>query len=229
MNKAIYELIISIEVYSFFNYTQDYVFMRDSLDKIDDTTMRSLDASSFFKAHEKFIYSRICSSFEEKYGFSPTGIALGKDGIRINKPNGEQIRALFKKIDLNNCKIDLDDIIMNRMMHGNLKTLYECDKKRKDMEDYDSFFAGLDDSLLERIEIDAYDANDVVLVWNFIKSSKRKYPLMRFLLDSPKDNDFSEKWDLFNETIPSKEVIYQERPVLSRETEHVYRYPYNDN
>ena len=38
-----------------------------------------------------------------------------------------------------------------------------------------------------------------------------------------------EKWDLFNETIPSKEVIYQERPVLSRETEHVYRYPYNDN
>ena len=114
-------------------------------------------------------------------------------------------------------------------MHGNLKTLYECDKKRKDMEDYDSFFVGLDDSLLERIEIDAYNANDVLLVWNFIKSSKRKYPLMRFLLASPKDNDFSEKWDLFNETIPSKEVIYQERPVLSRETEHVYRHPYNDN
>lgn len=229
MNKGIYELIVSVEVYSFFNYTQDYVFMRDSLSKIDEKTMYSLDASSFFKSYEKFIYSRIRDLFEEEHGFSPTDIALGEGGIHVNKPDGEPIRALFKKIDVKDKQIDIEDIIMNRMMQGNLKTLYQCDKARNTSDDYDSLFAGLDENLLERIEIDAYSACDVKLIWDWIKTSNRKYPLMRFLLNNPNNNDYSEMRDIFNETIPSKERIHEERAVLYRKNEYTYRSPYNDD
>lgn len=229
MNKEIYELIISIEVYSYFNITQDYVFMRDSLSKIDEKTMSFFDASSFFRFHEKYMHGRIRGAFEEDHGFSPTGIALGEDGIYIKKPDGNPIRALFKNIDSKDKRIALDDIIMNRMLQGNLGTLYQCDKLRNTNGNYNSFFYGLDDSLLERIEIGAYNAEDVKFIWEWIKSSNRKYPLIRFLLNNPDNYSFSEMNDIFNETIPSKERTREERTFSSKPIEYTYRPPYNDD
>lgn len=230
MGKEIYKLKISIEVLSFFNETNDYIYFQGPLDEIDKQTYIYQDAPRFFNAKKKYIEGQIRGVYEREHVYSPTGINLGGNGVYIVKcENNEEkiIRPLFKKIDVGEQRYDLSDIIKNRLYKGNIRKFYECDQFREALGDYDSFFVGLDNTLLSRIMTDNYCKNDVIWVWEWIKNSKRIYPLMRFLLmDLKHFNGDLNKY--YYEKIPAKE-----NPTIvstqSDERLYTYRSPYKDD
>lgn len=225
----IYELIVNVEILSFFNDTQEYALMRDTLSRIDEKTYSFSDARAFFEYHKKYLYRMLARDFENQHGFSPTDINLGESGIYVLKKNDHPKRALFKNIDFKGEQVKLEDIIIYRMMCGNLSTLYQCDKERTRNGDYDSFFEGLPEGLLDKIETECCTNSDVKMLWEWLGKSSRRYPLMRFLLTNPNDYDYFEMRDKFNLMIPSRESRHEEKKTSSRSIEYNYRPPYNDD
>lgn len=212
MGKKIYELVISIEVLSFVNHTNEYIYERGILSTLDERTYNYLDAKNFFDANKRFLYLRIRDEFEREYGYSPTDILLGENGVYIQEEIIDEKgkiqyitkRALFKKIDYDGKSFELSDIIKKKLYKGNIKKFYDCDQFRCELGGYDSFFIGLDNSLLSRIKMDRYTSEDVVWLWEWIKDSKRLCPLMRFLL-MDLDKYEGNLNELFFETIPARE------------------------
>lgn len=230
MGNVIYKLKISIEAISFFIETNDYVYSQGTLDDVDRKTYRYLDAQSFFDANKRYLYMQIMGYFEEKYGFSPTEINLGKNGIYIVKEEDGQvqiIRPLFQKIDFDDKQYDLSDIIKNKLYKGNIKKFYECDQFREALGGYTSFFNGLDHGILSRIVTDSYSSSDIVWIWDWIKDSNRICPLMRFLLMDLEHFDGNLN-EYYGEVIPAREreeMIRRE----SNDRAYNYRAPYKDD
>jgi len=139
MERTICELVISVKIYSFFNTTIEYVFKRDSLDKLDEMTYFNQDAKTFFEKYKKEVYVGVRPQYEREYVSAITDIALGENGIYIRKRT-KKIRALFKKIDYGNRQFDLESVVLSRLYKQNLTVLFACDQYRKRIEDYDSFF-----------------------------------------------------------------------------------------
>lgn len=236
MGKKIYELVISIEVLSFINHTKEYTCERGVLSTLDERTHNYLDAQSFFDANKRFLYLKVRDEFEREYGYSPTDILLGENGVYIREEvtdeKGETQyitkRALFQNIDYAGKSFELSDIIKKKLYKGNIKKFYECDQFRCELGGYDSFFDGLDNSLLDRIKMGIYTSGDVVWLWEWIKDSKRICPLMRFLLmDLDKfEGNINE---YFYEAIPEREKIEVEKRPRTEETTYSYRPPYKDD
>ena len=228
MGKEIYKLRVSVEVLSFFNETNDYTYSLGALEDLDKKTYIYEDAQTFFNSNRKYIEAQVNGEYEREHGYSPTGINLGENGIYIIKGEEEDrpIRALFKKIDVQDEQYELSDIIKNKLYKGNIRRFYECDQYRNAIGGYDSFFYRLDKELIARIMTGNYTSGDVVWLWDWIKDSRRICPLMRFLLmDLEKfEGNLNE---YYYETIPARE-----NPVFHRSSEerpYTYRPPYKDD
>lgn len=218
-------LIISVEVYSFFNQTNDYVFLKAPLERIDEETYFYEDAKSFFESNKKNIYLKIRNEFERENCCSLTDISLGVNGVYIEK-DGKRIRPLFKKIDIGDRQYNLEDIILKRLYDGNLKILYLCDSLRSINGDFDSFFKSSDVDILNRIEPEDGNIEDIRIIWERLKNSKRIYSLMRFLLFDPNKVDFYIAKDYFFENIPNREKQRESSNYVPKVS---YRSPYKDD
>lgn len=232
MENNKYKLVVSTEVLSFFNHTVEYVMKEGSLEDIDDITYTYRNEESFFNYFAKCQTRELRNEFEREHGFSPTEYLLGENGVYITKDD-KKIHPLYKNIKIQDKEYSLEDIILSRLYNGNLLQLYLCDKYRASTSDYDSFFSWLDESYFERIELGTYDANDVRMVWGWIKDSKRRYQLMRFLMRDYRkyEGDISK---LFMESIPAHENYRNQNRVVERNSqplayEYNYRPPYKDD
>jgi len=223
MSTQICELIISVEIYSFFNHTLECPFKRDSLAKIDELTYRAQDAREFFQKNKKEIEQKVTILFKQKYSYALTDIELGKNGVYILE-KGEKKRPLFKKIEYRHTQIDLENLILSRLYRQNLVLLYACDQYRKEIEDYASVFEDFDESFLKRIQSVQFTEEDVWLFWNSIKASSRFYFLLRFLA-----SDYSHyKGDVIHSFL--KILAKEEKENTKRyEYDMNYRFPYNND
>lgn len=231
MGKEICELKVSTEILSFLNHTDEIPQMSATLDRIDEMTYSYENAQSFFDYFIKSNKRRISDDFERENGYSPTGYLLGENGIYVLK-DGQKKRALFQNIQIGDKEYPLEEIILSRLFNGNLTQLYLCDKFRNSQGEYDSLFAGLDNQYIEKLELTICDARDIRMIWNFLKNSKRKYQIMRFVLPDLKkyEGDLN---DLFYKEIPAHENYQdggRENIVVKTEgASRSYWKPYNDD
>lgn len=225
------QLVVSTEVLSFLNHTVEFVVKEATLDDIDDLTYSYRNEESFFNYYSKNKTYELRNEFERDHGFSPTGYLPGENGIYIKKGD-KIIHPLYKNIKIKDKEYSVEDIILSRLYNGNLLQLYLCDKYRSSVSDYDSFFDGLDESYFERIELGTYTEDDVRMVWGWIKDSKRKFQLMRFLMTDYRNYE-GDIYKLFSDLIPSKEFYRgRSRPQTTYTTptyEYNYRPPYKDD
>lgn len=227
MQNEMCELVVSVYVYSFFNKTVEFVFLKDTLDKIDTLTSRYKNKEQFFSDNKRYIASRITSDFEQENGFSPTSMELGEGGIYIKK--GERkISPLFSKIG----NYDLEDVVASYMSKGNLLTFYNCDKRRMDDDyTYESFFAEFADESKERLDKGIVTSKEVMYSLSAILLSTRRNPAVRFILTKTDNRSFKELYKLFCETIPDMEVVSP--PVREKKSSVIYEYnyrpPYRDD
>lgn len=231
MGKEICELKVSTEILSFFNHTDEITQISATLDRIDEMTYSYENAQSFFDYFIKTKKSRISNDFERENGYSPTGYLLGENGIYVLK-DGQKKRALFKNIQIGDKEYPLEEILLSRLYNGNLIQLYLCDQFRSLREEYDSLFAGVDNYYIEKLELMAWNAQDLRETWNFLKNSNRKYQIMRFVLPDLKnyEGDLNE---LFYEEIPSHENYRdgdrQNSQVKNDSVQRTYRWPFNND
>lgn len=228
MQKEMCELVVSVFVYSFFNKTVEFVFLKDTLDKIDTLTSRYKNKEQFFSDNKRYIASRITSDFEQENGFSPTSMELGEGGIYIKK--GERkISPLFDKIG----QYDIEDVVASFLSKGNLLPFYKCDKRRMDDDyTYESFFAEFDEDSKERLDKDIVTSKEIMLTLSTILLSTRRNPAVRFILTKTDNRPFKELYKLFCETIPDMEVVsppVREEKKSSVIYEYNYRHPYRDD
>ena len=224
--------MVSTEIYSFVNHTIEVLMQETPLEQIDDLTYRYQNIHDFFEYFLQVKKYLVRQEFERENGFSPSGYGLGKNGIYILK-DGEKIRPLFKKIEIKGVEYPLDEIILSRLYEENLLQLYECDKFRCQLGDYDSFFSELHPSEIEMLELGVFNAHEVRKIWAMLKQSTRIYPLMRFLINSYKNYEGSVN-EIFCELVPA-----HEHPNLGNNSSrnyngnlrmtNTYRPPYKDD
>ena len=237
MERTICELVLNIKAFGFFDVTDNYVYMRDTLENIDKFTSKYRSKEHFFNDIKKSISPKIDAAIVAEHGFSTTEIELIGDGVFIRKA-GRNISPLYSHIG----GYPLEDVILKRMYDGSLTALFRCDELRANSTTYDTLFTDIEYDSIDRIDAGIPTIQDVKYFWSSLQLSNRLYPTIRFLLTNLKDKDIdsmrvmNELYESFCELIPDFDESDYMYDSARRESKpegsgnpRSYRYPYRDD
>lgn len=217
-------LCISLSLYGLEPQTIEFKYLTSTLERVDKMTYAYLNKEDFFNNKKSEILKRL--RLEEKnynIHIQPTDIELNGE-IYVLKEE-KQIHPLFQEITRKSQIIRLEDLIKKRMLEGNLISLYICDKKRQANDEYESIFVGCPEVLLIKLEMNSLKVKDIENIWDFLKTKKRIYSIMRLLLLKAPMFIIEEK---FNTDIPLLEECYHVKSSDDQKLEK-YRYPYKND
>lgn len=235
MQNVICELVLDITAFGFYDVSNKFVYLRDTLENLDKITSKFRSKEQFFNSIKKSIHPKVSAAVEADHGFSTTDIVLGSEGIFIRK-NGKKISPLYSHIG----EYPLKDVVFKRMYDGSLTAFYRCDLKRcnSDLE-YETFFLDFDDKSQDRIGEYVPTLQDMNYFWAAINLSNRYFTAVRFLLTNLKGVDLDdmtvmdELYESFCSLIPQTNKLghegafYRRDPIKPKSRE--YRYPYKDD
>ncbi len=164
------KLVVNLKVYHFNMEEREYILRFGSLSIIDAYTYKFKNKYDFFDSVKNYIYDEIKVEFLDKVGIFPTDIELGEKGIYVLRGDKEY-QALFSDILIGRNFCPLENIAIKKMLNGSLKCLYQMDKKRRTEPGYQSLFEGIDESLLEVLEVSSPSASlCCFFIGNYTKS-----------------------------------------------------------
>ncbi len=230
--SEICSLVLKLTVYpkDIFVDVKEFVLKVDSLLKLDLYTFQYQDKFELFNREKERILKKIIDEYVNIFGLVPVDIALAEEGVIVRK-QGKQLQPLFQNIIYDNKPISLKMLVLSRMVKGNLKAFYECDKKRQEENNYQSFFDGKLKYVAKRLATGSEKNTDYEYVFNDILLKKRCPQVLRFLL-----NDFKklEMDSVYNIYLSSVDDCDEPRALLERTTKenpkgYYYRYPYRND
>lgn len=197
-------------------------YKKGSLEYIDDQTMKYWNKIKFFE-QEKSNIQRTIKRQEKELNIiiPPTDIILDSS---TNSPiyieeNERKISPLFQTIQIHGKSILLTEYLYP-LFKAKLYVMYQLDKECTKNVEYISLFKGLEEQILEHLELGFgfVTEQEYVSIFNFLKQKGRYSSIARYLL--------SNIWKM-----PLKP--YNQRPeqkplALSRTNENTYRSPYKE-
>ena len=183
------KLIIHINAYGLESQEIDFIYLEDSIEKIDNLTLKYLNDELFFLKNKESILLKIKMA-KNKYGFSisPVDIELGAQKIYILKGN-RKIRTLFQEITFRNQIVALEDLIKNNLKIGGLRNLIKCDQYFMSKDEYVSLFANCNKRIIYSLTFDLITNGLIEELYDYFKIQKYFSKLIRFLFI--KEQDFS--------------------------------------
>lgn len=191
-------LMVEVKPYSFDNEPINYEVMRGSLESIDSNTSKYQNEEVWFRSMKEKILTEIQRKRRQMGQFVPNDIELlrvyilkeemknpvlhKEDFLNISvweQPKIEtEIRPLFQEIKVRHQFVFLEDIIKNRMFHGNLEMFYRL---TYELGDYAEFFKEVPEYLKQKIitSVDEFTINEV---YTYFSKHQRFMALVRILL-----------------------------------------------
>lgn len=226
------KLMISLNVLPWCSEPREYEIVTGSLSKIDNYTLEYKNQDELFMSIKDELFIKLNDTFIREIGLVPIDLTLGDVGVFVRKPD-KDIKALFKTITLDEREYPLKSLAIHWMSKGSLKAFYECDKKRSDDHEYQSFFKEKLRYVAERLEVDALRNTDYAYVYDEVISKKRGIEALRFFLMDSQKYSFDEIYQMFLRDISKYENIPPYHSAFSyeddKETKYYYRYPYKDD
>ena len=230
--SEICSLVLKLTVYpkDIFVDVKEFVLKADSLLKLDLYTFQYQNKFEFFNSEKERILKKIIDEYVNLFGLVPVDIALAEEGIVVRKQE-KQLQPLFQNIIYANKPISLKMLVLSRMIKGSLKVFYECDKKRQEEDNYQSFFDGKLKYVAKRLATGSVKNTDYEYVFNDILLKKRCPQVLRFLLNDFNKLEMDSIYDVFLSSVDDFDNprFLHERAPEENPKGYYYRYPYRND
>ena len=220
------KLVVNLKVYHFNMEAREYILRFGSLSIIDAYTYKFKNKYDFFDSVKNYIYDEIKVEFLDKVGIFPIEIELGEKGIYVLRGDNEY-QALFSDILIGGHFYPLENIAIKKMLNGSLKCLYQMDKKRRMELGYQSLFEGIDESLLEILEVSSPSVSLCCYFYRELYKKRRFVSVLRILLTDVGQSDFDSLYEQFYFNVDGMEEIRRHDAVVDERK--VYRCPYKND